>query len=129
MNIPKSVLEYGLPFDWDEEDVWKLNVEVSTISIDKLSWHFDIPFWDYEDNFYAITPNDVINDKDKYHEHYERIIASDINYPIDVIEYKGRLVILDGLHRLVHLKIEGIKDVKVRIIPNDMIPLFAKEEK
>lgn len=126
-NIPESVLEYGFSFDWDEKDVWKLDVEPTLIDITDLAWHFDIPFWDYEDNFYAVTPNEVINDAKKYHEHYERIINSDISYPIDVMENKGRLVILDGLHRLVHLKINNQDKIMVRIIPRSMIPLFAKE--
>lgn len=127
-SIPDSVLEYGLPFDWEEIDVWKLDVPVTKIPIEELIWHFEVPFWDYEDNFYAITPNDVINNPSKYYEHYNRIINSDISYPIDVIENKGRLVILDGLHRLVNLYIKGYKKIDVRIVPQNMIPLFAKEE-
>lgn len=53
---------------------------------------------------------------------------SDISYPIDIMENKGRLVILDGLHRLVKCKILGMYKVKVRIIPISEIPNIAKEK-
>lgn len=125
-NIPKSVLEYGFDFDWDEEDVWNLDYPSQLIDIEELSWHFDIPFWDFGKDTYNLTPNQVINDKDKYKEHYDRIINSNINYPIDIMENKGRYVILDGLHRLVKYKILGHKEVMVRIIPREEIPNISK---
>jgi len=48
-------------------------------------------------------------------------MASDISYPIDVMENKGKLVILDGLHRLVKCKILGMSTIKVRVIPKTEI--------
>lgn len=44
-EIPKSVLEYGFDFDWEEEKVWKLNYPEEDLDINKLAWHFEIPFW------------------------------------------------------------------------------------
>lgn len=116
-DIPQSVLEYGFDFDWDEKDVWKLNYPVEQIEIEALEWHLNIPFWNWNDSFYNLTPNQVTSDKDKYKEHYDRIMNSDIKYPIDIMENKERYVILDGLHRLVKYKILGYKKVNVRIIP------------
>lgn len=51
---------------------------------------------------------------------------SDISYPIDVMENKGRLVILDGLHRLAKCKILRMNKVKVRIIPRLKIKNISK---
>lgn len=49
-EIPHIIEEVGFDFDWDEEDVWKLD------------------------------------------------------YPIDIMENKGRYLILDGLPRLLNIK-------------------------
>ncbi len=125
-NIPSSVLEYGFDFDYDEQDVWKLDYPTEEIPIKSLMWHLDIPFWNWDNLWYVLTPNDVINNKEKYQEQYNRIMNSDISYPIDVMENKGRLVILDGLHRLVKCKLLGMSKVKVRIIPRTEIPNIAK---
>lgn len=125
-NIPQSVLEYGFDFDWDEKDIWDLNYPVEYMNIEVLEWHFDIPFWDWNNECYNLTPNQVLKDKEKYKEQYDRIMNSNIDYPIDIMENKGRYVILDGLHRLVKYKIYGYKEIKVRIIPRTEIKNIAK---
>ena len=101
-EIPQSVLEYGFDFDWDEKDVWKLDYPEQEISIEILEWHFDIPFWNWNNEWYVLKPLDVMMNKDI-------------------------LVILDGLHRLVKCKLLGMNKVKVRIIPRSEIPNISKK--
>lgn len=126
--IPESILEYGFDFDWDEQDVWKLDYPTQEIVTEILEWHFDRPFWNWDSEWYVLKPIDVINNPNKFKSEYDRIMNSDISYPIDIMENKGRLVILDGLHRLVKCKILGMDKVKVRIIPRSEIPNIAKEK-
>ncbi len=126
IKVPQSVLEYGFDFDWDEKDVWALDYPAEEIPIEMLEWHFDIPFWNWNNKWYVLKPKDVLNNPKEYKSQYDRIMASDISYPIDVMENKGRLVILDGLHRLVKCKILGMSKVKVRIIPQSEINNIAK---
>lgn len=59
-------------------------------------------------------------------EFLNRIMNSDIEYPIDIMENKGKYVILDGLHRLVKCKLLGNPKVNVRIIPRTEIPNISK---
>lgn len=125
-TIPESVLEYGFDFDWDEKDVWKLDYPTQEIVIEMLEWHFNIPFWNWNNEWYVLKPNDVINNPEKYKTQYDRIMESDISYPIDVMPNKERLVILDGLHRLVKCKLLGMNKVKVRIIPRSEIKNISK---
>lgn len=125
-DIPKSVLKYGFDFDFDERDVWKIKCEDSILPISELEWHFDVPFWNWNDEWYVLTPREVIENSNKYQEQYDRIMHSDISYPIDIMENKGKYVILDGLHRLVKCKLLGMDIVKVRIIPRSEIPNISK---
>lgn len=126
IKIPNSVLEYGFDFDWNEQDVWKLDYPTQEIDITILEWHFDVPFWNLDNQWYVLKPRDVINSPLKYQSQYDRIMKADISYPIDIMENKGRFVILDGLHRLVKCKLLGIQKVKVRIIPRSEIPNISK---
>ena len=125
-KVPDSVLEFGFDFDWDEKDVWKLNYPTIELDLGELDWHFSIPFWDFDSGTYNLTPNEVIENTDKYPEHYSRIMNSDISYPIDIMENKGRYVILDGLHRLVKCRLLGYDKVLVRIIPREEIEHIRK---
>jgi hypothetical protein len=60
------------------------------------------------------------NDKDTSN-HRTKIQEADISFPIIVTEYKDRLVILDGVHRLVKAFEEGNKIIKAKIIPEDFL--------
>ena len=126
IKIPESVLKYGLDFDWDEKDVWALDYPIEDMEIEMLEWHLSVPFWNWANAWYVISPNDVIKNREYYKEQYDRIVASDIAYPIDIMENKGRFVILDGLHRLVKCKILGMNKVKVRIIPRNEIKNISR---
>ena len=126
IKIPESVLKYGFDFDWDEKDVWALDYPIEDMEIEMLEWHLSVPFWNWANAWYVISPNDVIKNREYYKEQYDRIVASDIAYPIDIMENKGRFVILDGLHRLVKCKILGMNKVKVRIIPRNEIKNISR---
>lgn len=124
--LPKIIKEVGFDFNWSEEKVWKLNYPIEKIDINELSWHFKIPFWDIDRGFYDLKPNEVIKNFKKFKKEYERTMKSNLIYPIDIMENKGKWVILDGLHRLVKAKILGHKKVKVRIIPRSEIKNIEK---
>ena len=49
-------------------------------------------------------------------------MKSDLRHSIDIMENKGKWLILDGLHRLAKAKILGHTKVKVRKIPCSEIP-------
>lgn len=44
-DLPEIIKQVGFEFDWNEEDVWKLDYPVEETDISLLEWHFDIPFW------------------------------------------------------------------------------------
>ena len=126
-DIPKIIKKVGFEFHWDEEKVWKLTIPITEIDINELTWHFDIPFHWHEGEVYNLKSIEIINNPEKYKEEYERTMKADLKYPIDIIENKGRWLILDGLHRLMKAYILNMKTVKVRIIPRDKIPEILKE--
>ncbi len=128
-NIPKIIEDVGFDFDWDEEKVWKLNVPVTDMNIKELVWHFDIPFLWHKGGVYNLTPREVIENPRKYEDEYQRTVRAELKYPIDIMENKGRWLILDGLHRLMKAHIQGTETVNVRIIPRDKITEILRDEK
>lgn len=122
----KIIEEVGFDFRWDNKKVWGLDYPVEQIPITDLSWHFEIPFWDLEDDRYCLSPNQVIQNPEKFQEEYDRTMKADMSHPIDIMENKGRWLILDGLHRLVKAKILGYDKVNVRKIPRTEIHNIKK---
>ena len=128
-KLPKIIKEVALDFEWDNEKVWQLKAEVEKISLSELEWQLDIPFWDTSKERYVLTPNEVMNNAEKYSEQYKRIMGADLNYPIDIMKNrKGLWECLDGLHRVAKAKVLGMNEVEVRKISQDQIPLILKEK-
>lgn len=121
--LPQVIRDVGFDFDWDEKKVWQLGLPVSEIGIDQLVWHFDVPFYTDSETGrkYGLNPREIIDDPVRYVKEYERTMAADLSYPLDIMENKGRLLLLDGLHRLIKAYINGQKTVKVRTVPRSKI--------
>lgn len=126
-EMPQIIKDVGFDFLWDEKKVWTLNAPVEDMPIEELTWHFDVPFlWSKPDGYYDINPRWMIDAPDKYPDEYKRTMDADTSYPIDVMFWRGRWLILDGLHRLMKLAVQGEKVVKVRKIPESAITLIRK---
>lgn len=97
------------------------------ISIDELVWHFDISFWFSSGGKYNLTPKEVIDNPAKFRNEYDRIQNSDTTHPLDIMLWKNKWQLLDGLHRLAKLHLQGNKVVKVRKIPHRYIPSILKK--
>jgi len=120
-EIPQIIKDVGFDFDWSEPKVWALEVPVEEIGIEELTWHFGVPFL-WENGVYNLKPQETIDNPEVHREEYERTMRADTSHPIDIMENKGRWLILDGLHRLMKLSIQGEKVISVRKIPRDKIP-------
>lgn len=124
--MPDIIKQVGFDFRWDEKKVWALDVPVEDIPIKELAWHFDIPFWSKPGGFYDLYARDVIDHPQENKQEYERTMQADTSHPIDIMFWRGRWVILDGLHRLVKQAIEGKDTVRVRKVPESAIPRIKK---
>ena len=119
----------GLDFgNWEEEKLWALDLPVQEMDVEKLLWHLDIPYWGNDAlDRWTVTPRDVMNRKDGTELEQAKTDKADISFPIDLYENKGKLFVLDGLHRLVKLITQGKRLVNVRIVPKDRFPEIASE--
>lgn len=129
LEKPEIIRRVGFDFAWDERKVWVLECPVITMSRSRLDWHLDVPFlWSEPDGFYDLLPRDVIDNPEDYPEEYARTMQSDTSYPIDIMFWRKNWLILDGLHRLMKLNVEGVSDIQVRKISKEAIPLIMKKE-
>ena len=124
--LPKIIEDVGFDFHWSEKKVWALDIAVEEMDISELEWHFDVPFWNTPDGYYDLTPNQMLSEPEKYKIEFDRTMSSDLKYPLDIMFWKNRWLLLDGLHRLVKAKQLGMKGVKVRKIPVKSISLIRK---
>ena len=125
-KIPQIIKDVGFDFHWSEEKVWRIEATITEMDIRELLWHFDVPFLDEGGERYKITPREVMEHSDEHPEEYKRTLNADTRYPLDIMENKGRWLILDGLHRLMKAYLNAEKSVRVRIIPRERIPEIVR---
>lgn len=122
----RIVDEEWFGFDWDVQKIWALDIEEEYASVKQLAWHLDIPLWEHQGEEYSVTPRQAIEDPESHPSHFRDIIESDTSHAIDIMWWKNRWVILDGVHRLAKLIAEGESEVRVRKVPHSAIPSIKK---
>lgn len=104
---------------WSEEKLWALDLPVVEIAIAELAWMLDLPCWRGEGVF-EVRPLDVVAGPE-----LERTNAADLSLPLYVTPRNGRLVVLDGLHRLLKAARARQETIFVRVVPADALEQIA----
>ena len=120
----------GLDFgNWEDEKLWALDIPTSKLNIKDLEWHFDCPFWEHDNGErFTITPRNVLKREEGTQAEQDKVKNADTSFPIDIYFNRDKWLILDGIHRLVKLYQEGVKEVDVRIVAKEKLPLILSGE-
>lgn len=115
---PRILTDVGLSMFVNTIKLRELPFPVVDVPIEQLMWHFDMPVWEKDGtDDWNLTPWEVIRKQEGSTTHEKRVEEADTSYPIIITEYKSRLVILDGVHRLVKVYKNNQKNIKAKIIP------------
>jgi hypothetical protein len=114
-------------FVWDFDKLRHLPLPVETATLDSLRWHLDLPYWRHDGQPFQVTPARVKADPARYEEQYQRAMATDLGYPLDLLFRNDQWVILDGVHRLLKADVLGLSNVRLRRLPTAMLPLILQE--
>lgn len=117
---PSAIRPFLLGTLWERPRLWALELPVTTLPTDELAPLLELPWWRDGDRFFAVSPRAVLTDPARYPEHDKRIAAADLGYPIHVTTVRGRLTILDGVHRLARAVRERRQSIDVQFVsPGD----------
>ncbi|HET6741562.1 MAG TPA: hypothetical protein VFH76_21605 [Kribbella sp.] len=98
--MPETLREVFPPYRWQLAKLWELDLKVEPVEIADLVWMFDLPLWQLEGERFKVTPHQVAETPMNFRAHYQRVMDADLDFPINLVAYRGRLVVLDGVHRL-----------------------------
>lgn len=119
--VPQWLKDIGVDFPRDISKIHSLKLPTEEMSISELEWHLDMPFFWEPNAPFSLKPREVLKHPLLHKYHMDKIHAVDTNYPIDIIWWKGKWEILDGLHRLCKQVMEGKTYVLIRKIPHNEI--------
>lgn len=126
---PQELKDVLHDFWWDVEKLRSLELPTRALPTKELLWHLDLPYWKHEDKPFQVTPRQVMNAPQCYEEQYNRTLAADLRYPIIVREdpLGDRLLILDGVHRLLKAVIDDRTELQVAIFDDKLVPLIEHD--
>jgi hypothetical protein len=112
-----EVLRQTLPIvPWDLRKLWALNLPIQRVPVQDLVWLLDLPLWQMNGTRFQVSPAEVRADPGRFPDHFRRVMAADTDQPICMAEHHGRLVVLDGYHRLLKAAIEGRSEIDARVL-------------
>ena len=100
---------------WDRARLHELILPVTELPVAKLRWQLDLPWWRDGERRFVVTPNQVRLAPDRFAVHWRRTLDADLAFPIDLLQ-RERLIVLDGVHRLLKADILGMSTVAVHIL-------------
>lgn len=106
---------------WDQHKLWRIDLPTRDVAVDELAWMLDLPWWRDGDRYFAVRPVDVAADPARHSAQHARTLAADLHHPLIGTTIDRRLVLLDGLHRLLKARLLGIPNVRVRVLPAERI--------
>jgi hypothetical protein len=125
-KFPRDISEYFLS-SWKNEELWGVRVPHSKLAIDELGWHLDYPFLSSNPPLplFDLIPREVLSAPHRFPRHWDRVVAADLAFPLVISEFGGRLVILDGIHRLLKSMDAGAHVLECKVVSRDVIRTAA----
>jgi hypothetical protein len=106
-DMPEALRDVLLPFPWELERLRSLRLRQTRIEVASFEWMLVLPLWRHEDAWFSVSPRHVLGDPARYVEQWHRTMRADLAWPVHTTERAGRLVIVDGVHRLALAVLRG----------------------
>lgn len=102
--------------DWDNARLHALALPIEMLPLERLTWILEHPVWSSKPPAprFDLRPVDVVAKPGEHAVHARRIADADLRWPLLVHDLNGRLVVIDGLHRLVRAQGDGLASVAVQ---------------
>lgn len=116
-----------LDYLWDHAKLQALTgLREVAVPVRDLAWHLELPFWAEGGKPFMVCPTEVASDRDRHSAQWERTMAADLRFPLHArIDPAEKMVIMDGIHRLLKASIFGWQTVTVRILTDDDLNKIA----
>jgi hypothetical protein len=118
-RVPAALASVIPNVNWSRERLHLLELPVVSLRIDDLRWQLDLPWWRGETSVFQLTPNDVRRSPTVHAAQWKRTHDANLAYPIHVLQ-RDRLIILDGVHRLLKSDLNGLASIRAHIVSHDV---------
>lgn len=112
LRLPPALQGVFFSFRWDKRALWDLPTPATLLPIAELDWHLDLPVWSTQPPLHP--------------QHWQRILNAPLAYALDLFEYNGRWVIMDGYHRLAKHHVLQSVEALARLHPARLLDVVRR---
>lgn len=122
-DIPEELASIYFDFHWSQKKLWALDLPTTIMKVSDFIWLIDYPIWASSppDKIFDLRPAKVLHYLDNFPILKARILNADCSFPIHVMIWRERLVILDGFHRLLKKILINETEIFVKEVPSSAI--------
>jgi len=123
--VPDILRGHILPFNWDVRKVWAVDAKIEWVQSSEFIYLLELPLWSSEPGqglLFDVRPMDVIRNPGISAYQAQRLHQVDLQYPIDVLMFRGKRWVLDGVHRIAKQYIHNSATLQVRFHDESIIP-------
>jgi hypothetical protein len=125
-QLPDTLRGVILDFHWDLDRLHALQLPETLLPVHDLAWHLELPFWSVNGRPFRVSPAEVAAAPGRFPDQWARTMASDLAFPLDGrVRADGRVVLLDGVHRLLKASALHQPAVRVRILRDCQLDAIA----
>lgn len=119
-DIPEELTSIYFDFHWSQKKLWALDLPTTTMKVNDFIWLMDYPIWASSppEKVFDLRPAEVLHDLDNFPIFKTRILNADCSFPIHIMNWRERLLILDGFHRLLKKIIINETEIYVKEVPS-----------
>lgn len=133
-QLPHVLHGVILDYLWDHARLHALTgLPEVAVPVRDLVWHLDLPFWAEGGRPFRVSPCEVASDRNRHPAQWARTMAADLRFPLHVrTNPSGKMIILDGVHRLLKAFILGLSTVNVLVLADadlDQIAILSSDQR
>jgi len=121
--LPEILQPIYFDFHWSQPKLWALAIAPVEMAMAELEWSFAFPVLasDPPHRVYDLTPEAVLASPESHPVHWQRVLSADTSFPLHVMKWRGRWLVMDGFHRLMKRKTERAAQVSAIQVPESAI--------
>lgn len=120
LAMTPEVIRETLPMvPWNIQKLQALGLPVQRVAVQELAWLLDLPVWQMNGVRFQVSPRQVRDDPAGFPDHLRRVMAADLERPVHLVEHNGRLVVLDGFHRLLKAALQGRAEIDAMVLSRE----------
>lgn len=123
--MPPDVRAALVTEPWLLSRLWGLDLPTCSIPLTDFDWLLDLPLWQRDGVRFQVSPRQVFERPEEWPHHLRRAQRADLAYPIHVMRRGGRWTVLDGFHRLVRARLEGLQEVCAMVLDEEDLAMVC----